>query len=187
MRRTFLILSTVSALAFAGAAAAQTAPTGGTDTAVPSGPATPPTDTAVNPPAGQEPTSPMPEQTPAAPASGTDTSSIQPTPQAPTPGAPVNDPGMASASAPNQTPTSAAATSASTGGFLARGMMVRDASGANLGRIRRIDTTGGQTQAVIRMGGRDVMVPVSSLHTEGRGAVSAQSRADLQGAAAPAQ
>jgi hypothetical protein len=172
MRRTIVILSAASALAFAGVAAAQTTnPAGNPDSSPPSttGPASTPAagplGGAVNPPAPP----------PATPATAPNDTTPAPSPAAPS----------ADTTGANTTATVPAAPvpAGHATGFLARGQMVRDSNGRAIGRITRFDDSNNQTTAVIRMGGHDITVPMSSLHAEGAGAVSSQTRAELQGSA----
>jgi hypothetical protein len=64
---------------------------------------------------------------------------------------------------------------------------VRDSAGASVGRITHLNVSGNETTATIRMGSREVTVPVASLHLDGRYAVSSQTKEELRASAsAPA-
>jgi hypothetical protein len=62
---------------------------------------------------------------------------------------------------------------------------VRDSAGASVGRITHLNVSGNETTATIRMGSREVVVPVSSLHLDGRYPVSAQTKEELRALQGP--
>lgn len=169
MRKSILVLTAATALAFAGVASAQTAnPDGSTDTTAPSAgvSATGAPGGAVNPPTTSTttPSASMPDTTAADPAAP-----------------PAAEPPAQTASAP----ATAANASATAGGYIMRGQQVRDSSGHVIGRIAGLTDVAGHAQAVVRIGGHDVTVPLDTLHADGRIAVSSRSRAELQATATP--
>ena len=170
MPKSILVLTAATALALAGVASAQTAnPDGSTDTTAPASgvPATGALGGAVNPPATSTSTPPaaMPGTTAVDPAT-------LPAAEPPTQAAPPARTARA--------PAAVANASATSGGYVMRGQQVRDSSGHMIGRISGLTNVGGHAQAVLRVGSHNVTVPLDTLHSEGAGAVSSRSRAELQ-------
>ena len=141
--------------------------------AMPATPATP------NPATGDMPSPP--------PASTTTDTSASAEGVATTAAAPTADTQASAATGASTNTSATARATPSTSTYLGAGLQVRDSAGAAVGRITHLTLQGNDTMATIRMGSHDITVPISTLHLDGRYAVSAQTKTELRALqAAPA-
>ena len=70
-------------------------------------------------------------------------------------------------------------TSAMSATGLRAGASVRDAAGADVGTITKVDKSGGQTMVTLSSAGKTVTVPASSLTSDGSGVTSSTSKDEV--------